>query len=222
MSHLRPELRRRAEELVTLYPRKRSAMLPLLHLAQEQDGYLTEPAIVEIAELTGTSPADVRGTAAFYDMIHLEPVGKYVVGVCTNIACLLNGAQEMLEHATTTLGCPVGGTSADGLFTLEETECLADCNLAPCVQVNHRYVRTTTPEAFDALVADLRDDKLSNDIPSHGTLVRVRRSSGLRVPREEIAAQRAAAAAARAERDAIAKAAAEAAAAAESLKGETK
>jgi len=194
----------------------------LLHLAQEQDGYLTEPAIVEIAELTGTSPADVRGTAAFYDMIHLEPVGKYVVGVCTNIACLLNGAQEMLEHATTTLGCPVGGTSADGLFTLEETECLADCNLAPCVQVNHRYVRTTTPEAFDALVADLRDDKLSNDIPSHGTLVRVRRSSGLRVPREEIAAQRAAAAAARAERDAIAKAAAEAAAAAESLKGETK
>jgi len=149
-------------------------------------------------------------------------VGKYVVGVCTNIACLLNGAQEMLEHATTTLGCPVGGTSADGLFTLEETECLADCNLAPCVQVNHRYVRTTTPEAFDALVTDLRNDKLSNDIPSHGTLVRVRRSGGLRVPREEIAAQRAAAAAARAERDAIAKAAAEAAAAAESLKGETK
>ena len=222
MSHLRPELRRRAEDLVTLYPRKRSAMLPLLHLAQEQDGYLTEPAIVEIAELTGTSPADVRGTAAFYDMIHLEPVGKYVVGVCTNIACLLNGAQEMLEHATTTLGCPVGGTSADGLFTLEETECLADCNLAPCVQVNHRYVRTTTPDAFDALVADLRDDKLSNDIPSHGTLVRVRRSGGLRVPREEIAAQRATAAAARAERDAIAKAAAEAAAAAESLKRETK
>jgi NADH-quinone oxidoreductase E subunit len=213
MSHFRPELRQRADELVTLYPRKRSAMLPLLHLAQEQDGYLTEPAIIEIAELTGTSPADVRGTAAFYDMIHLEPVGKYVVGVCTNIACLLNGAQEMLEHVTTTLGCPVGGTSADGLFTVEETECLADCNLAPCVQVNHRYVRTTTPAAFDAMVADLRDGKLDHEVPSHGTLVRVRRQGGLRVSREEIAQQRASAASARAERDAAAKAAADAAAA---------
>ena len=213
MSHFRPELRQRADELVALYPRKRSAMLPLLHLAQEQDGYLTEPAIEEIAELTGTSPADVRGTAAFYDMIHLEPVGKYVVGVCTNIACLLNGAQEMLEHATTTLGCPVGSTSSDGLFTLEETECLADCNLAPCVQVNHRYVRTTTPEAFDAMVADVRAGKLDHEIPSHGTLVRVRRQGGLRVSREVIAQQRAVAAAARAERDAAAKAAAEAAAA---------
>ncbi len=213
MSHFRPELRQRADELVSLYPRKRSAMLPLLHLAQEQDGYLTEPAIEEIAELTGTSAADVRGTAAFYDMIHLEPVGKYVVGICTNIACLLNGAQEMLEHATTTLGCPVGGTSSDGLFTLEETECLADCNLAPCVQVNHRYVRTTTPDAFDAMVADVRAGKLDHEIPSHGTLVRVRRQGGLRVSREEIAKQRAVAAAARAERDAAAKAAAEAAAA---------
>jgi len=193
-------------------------MLPLLHLAQEQDGYLTEPAILEIAELTGTSPADVRGTAAFYDMIHLEPVGTYVVGVCTNIACLLNGGLEMLEHASDVLGCPVGGTSADGLFTLEETECLADCNLAPCVQVNHRYVRTTTPDAFSELVSDLRTGSTKHDIPSHGTLVRVRRSGGLRVTREELAAQRATAAAARAERDAAAKAAAEAAAAIEELK----
>jgi len=218
MSHFHPDLRARADELVTLYPRKRSAMLPLLHLAQEQDGYLTEPAILEIAELTGTSPADVRGTAAFYDMIHLEPVGTYVVGVCTNIACLLNGGLEMLEHASDVLGCPVGGTSADGLFTLEETECLADCNLAPCVQVNHRYVRTTTPDAFSELVSDLRTGSTKHDIPSHGTLVRVRRSGGLRVTREELAAQRATAAAARAERDAAAKAAAEAAAAIEELK----
>jgi len=213
MSHFRIELRRRAEELVALYPRKRSAMLPLLHLAQEQDGYLTEGAIAEIAELTGTSQADVHGTAAFYDMIHLEPVGRYVVGVCTNIACLLNGGQEMLEHASATLGCPVGGTSADGLFTLEETECLADCNLAPCVTVNHRYVRTTTAEAFDTMVQNVKDGRLDHEIPSHGTLVRVRRQGGLRVSREDIVAQRAIAAAARAERDAAAKAAAEAAAA---------
>ena len=159
-------------------------MLPLLHLAQEQDGYLSDEGIAEVAELTGTTPADVRGTASFYEMFHLEPVGKYVVSVCTNIACLLAGGEEMLEHASATLGCPLGATSDDGLFTLEEAECLADCNIAPCVQVNHRYVRTTTPEAFDALVAELKDGKRDHEIPAHGTLIRVRRSGGLRVAQQ--------------------------------------
>jgi len=190
MSYLRPDIRQRAEDLVALYPHKRSAMLPLLHLAQEQDGYLTEEGMTEVAELTGTTPAEVRGTATFYDMFHLEPVGKYVVGICTNIACLLAGGEELLEHATKTLGCAVGATSADGLFTLEETECLADCNIAPTVQVNHRYVRTTTPEALDALVAELRDGRREDEIPPHGTLIRVRRSGGLRATRAQVAAER--------------------------------
>ena len=197
MSHLRVDLRQRAEELVSLYPRPRSAMLPLLHLAQEQDGYVTDEAMAEIAQLTGTTPAEVRGTAAFYDMFHLEPVGKYVVGVCTNIACLLAGGEELLAHASATLGCSVGGTSPDGMFTLEETECLADCNIAPVVQVNHRYVRTTTPELFDALVDDLRNGRLDHDVPPHGTLIRIRRAGGLRVDREELAAERLEARAAR-------------------------
>jgi NADH-quinone oxidoreductase E subunit len=197
MSHFRADIRQRAEETVALYPQKRSAMLPLLHLAQEQDGYLTEAAMAEVAELTGTTPAEVRGTATFYDMFHLEPVGKYVVGVCTNIACLLAGGEELLDHASLTLGCAVGATSADGLFTLEETECLADCNIAPCVQVNHRYVRTTTPEALDALVAELRAGKRDDEIPPHGTLIRVRRSGGLRATRAQVAAERAAAQTAR-------------------------
>ena len=191
MSHFRVEIRQRADELVALYPRARSAMLPLLHLAQEQDGYLSDEGIAEVAELTGTTSADVRGTALFYEMFHLEPVGKYVVGICTNIACLLAGGEEMLEHASATLGCAVGATSSDGLFTLEEAECLADCNIAPCVQVNHRYVRTTTPEAFDSLVADLLAGRLDHDVPSHGTLIRVRRSGGLQAPRAEVAALRA-------------------------------
>ncbi|HWD96029.1 MAG TPA: NAD(P)H-dependent oxidoreductase subunit E [Acidimicrobiales bacterium] len=201
MSHLRNDLRQRAEELVALYPRKRSAMLPLLHLAQEQDGWLTNEGIAEVAELTDTTPADVRGTASFYEMFHLEPVGKYMVSVCTNIACLLQGGEEMLEHASTSLGCPVGSTSDDGLFTLEEAECLADCNIAPCIQVNHRYVRTTTPETFDALVAELRDGKRDHDIPAHGTLIRVRRSGGLRASKSDVATERADAKAARAKRD---------------------
>ena len=200
MSHFRSEIRQRAEELVALYPRRRSAMLPLLHLAQEQDGYLSDEGIAEVAALTDTTPADVRGTASFYDMFHLEPVGSYVVGVCTNIACLLAGGEEMLEHAAATLGCAVGTTSADGLFTLEETECLADCDRAPCVQVNHRYVRTTTPEAFDTMVEDLRAGRLDHDVPRHGTLIRVRRQGGLRASKDEIALERDAAKAARAAR----------------------
>ncbi len=201
MSHLRIDLRQRAEELVALYPRKRSAMLPLLHIAQEQDGWLTNEGIAEVAELTGTTPADVRGTASFYEMFHLEPVGKYVVSVCTNIACLLQGGEEMLEHASATLGCAVGSTSDDGLFTLEEAECLADCNFAPCIQVNHRYVRTTTPESFDALVGELKDGKRDSEIPPHGTLIRVRRSGGLRASKSEVAIERAEAKAARAKRE---------------------
>lgn len=197
MSHLRVDLRQRAEELVALYPQRRSAMLPLLHLVQEQDGYVSEEGIAEVAELTGTTAADVRGTASFYEMYHLEPVGDYVVSVCTNIACLLAGGQEMLEHVGATLGCVVGGTSEDGVFTLEETECLADCNVAPCVTVNHRYVHTTTPESFDALVADLRAGRRDHEIPRHGTLIRVRRNGGLRAGAAEVAEQRNAAKAAR-------------------------
>ena len=191
MSHFRTELRQRAEELIALYPRKRSAMLPLLHLAQEQDGYLSAEGISEVAALTDTTAADVRGTAAFYDMFHLEPVGRYVVGVCTNIACLLAGGQEMLEHASATLGCAVGATAPDGTFTLEETECLADCNVAPCVTVNHRFVRTTTPEAFDRLIGELRAGRLDHEVPPHGTLSRVRRSTGLRADRADVSAERA-------------------------------
>jgi NADH-quinone oxidoreductase subunit E len=197
VSHLGTDLRQRAEELVSLYPRRRSAMLPLLHLVQEQDGYVTDEGIAEVAELTGTTPAEVRGTASFYDMFHLAPVGRYVVGVCTNIACLLAGGEQMLAHASATLGCAVGATSDDGLFTLEETECLADCDRAPCVQVNHRYVRTTTPGAFDELVGDLRAGRRDAEIPPHGTLIRVRRAGGLHVDADHVAAERAAALAAR-------------------------
>lgn len=191
MSHFTPEYRQRAEDIVALYAHPRSAMLPLLHLVQEQDGYCTEEGMAEIATLTHTSTAEVAGTASFYDMFHLEPVGTYVVGVCTNVACLLAGGLEMLAHAEATLGCSVGSTSADGLFTLEENECLADCDIAPCVQVNARFVRTTTTEAFDALIEELRADGRPDEIPTHGTLVRVRRKGGLRVSEAQIALERA-------------------------------
>jgi NADH-quinone oxidoreductase subunit E len=191
VSHLSADIRNRAEELVALYPEPRSALIPLCHLAQEQDGWLRPEALSELAELCGVTAAEVRGTATFYDMLFTEPVGTYVVSVCTNIACLLGGALELLAHAESTLGVRAGGTTPDGTFTLEEAECLADCDRVPCVQVNHRYVGAQTPESFDSLVEDLQAGRLSDTVPPHGTLVRVRRSVGLQADRDAIVAERA-------------------------------
>ena len=192
MSHLSPERRLRAERTLELYPEPRSALIPLCHIAQEQDGYLSAAAMEEIALLVGVTPAEVLGTASFYDMLHTSPVGTYLVSVCTNIACLLAGGDVLLRHAEEALGISVGETTPDGLFTLEDAECLADCGVAPCVQVNHRYVRTTSSEALDELLDALRAGERSGEIPPHGTLVRVEREGGLRAPADEIAAERSA------------------------------
>jgi NADH-quinone oxidoreductase E subunit len=200
VSHLNATIRQRADELVALYPERRSALIPLCHLAQEQDGWLTPEAISEIGEICGVTAAEVKGTASFYDMLHTEPVGKYVVAVCTNIACLLGGALELLEHAESTLGVRAGGTTPDGVFTLHEAECLADCDRTVCVQVNHRYVGAQSPGTFDALVDDLRTGRLDETVPPHGTLVRVRRSVGLQADRAAIVAERAREAGAKAAR----------------------
>jgi NADH-quinone oxidoreductase E subunit len=200
MSHLSADLLAQAKDVVALYPEPRSALIPLCHLAQQQDGWLRPEAMSEIAELVGVTAAEVRGTATFYDMLHTEPVGTYVVSVCTNIACLLGGALELLEHAEYSLSVHAGGTTADGVFTLEESECLADCDRTPCVQVNHRYVGAQTPESFDQLLTDLRSGSLAETVPSHGTLVRVRRSGGLAAEKDAIVAERAAVAAAQAKR----------------------
>jgi NADH-quinone oxidoreductase subunit E len=192
VSHLTPELLERARDLVALYPEPRSALIPMCHLAQEQDGWLRPEAMSEIADLCGVTAAEVRGTATFYDMLHTEPVGTYLVSVCTNIACLLGGAAEFLEHAEAALGVRAGGTTPDGVFTLEEAECLADCDRTPCVQVNHRYVGGQTADSFDQLLVDLRRGALADTIPPHGTLVRLRRSVGLVVEPQAVATERAA------------------------------
>ena len=182
MAHLSPDIVARAKDLIALYPYPRSALIPICHLAQEQDGWLTPEAVDEIAELVGVEPAQVLGTASFYDMLHTEPVGKYVVSVCTNIACMLRGAYEVLEHAEEKLGVKAGGTTPDGLLTLEEAECIADCGRAPSLQVNSRFVGNVPPESFDGLVDDIRAGRGDGEIPPHGTLIRVRRSVGLEAP----------------------------------------
>ncbi len=123
--------------------------------------------------------AEVRGTASFYEMLHLKPVGRYLVAVCTNIACMLAGAYELLEHMEQRLGVSLGGTTTDGTFTLEDTECLALCGNAPCLVVNWRYFGDMTPERWDTLSTDLAEGRLGDEVPPHGTLNRVRRTVGL-------------------------------------------
>jgi NADH-quinone oxidoreductase subunit E len=169
----------RARELIALYPHKRSALIPALHLLQEQDGYLSPDGIEHVAELVDLTAAEVRGTASFYEMLHLKPVGRHLVAVCTNIACMLAGAYELLEHMEQRLGVSLGGTTTDETFTLEDTECLALCGNAPCLVVNWRYFGDMTPERWDTLSADLAAGRLGDEVPPHGTLNRVRRTVGL-------------------------------------------
>jgi NADH-quinone oxidoreductase subunit E len=162
----------RARETISRYPASRSALLPLLYLAQEQDGWVDDDAMRHIAELLDLTPAAVLGTCSFYTMFKREPVGRHLVSVCTNIACLLNGGLELLEHAEERLGIVHGETTVDGEFTLEEVECLADCDRAPCLQVNYRFFGNVTDAEFDQLVDDLRAGRLRETVPVHGVLNR--------------------------------------------------
>lgn len=173
MARLTSDNVRYAHEIIGRYPKAKSALIPLLHLAQEQDGHLTDDAMEHIAELVGVTPAEVLGTASFYEMFKREPVGRYMVNICTNISCQLLGGEELLAHAEHSLGIRPGQTTPDGMFTLEDVECIAACTEAPCLQVNYRYENKVTNEAFDALIDDLRSGRRS-DVPAHGTLATIR------------------------------------------------
>ena len=179
MPRLTPENLRRSKELMGLYPQSRSALIPILHIAQEQDGWLTPDGMAHVAELLELDPAEVYGTASFYDMLFTHPVGRHLVSICTNLACLLNGADALLEHAEERLGIAAGGTTPDGEFTLEEVECIAFCGAAPCLAVNWRFFGNVGNDDFDQLVDDLAAGRLADDVPPHGTLCRVRRRVGL-------------------------------------------
>ena len=163
-----------AKEIIGRYPKARSATIPLLHLSQQQNGYVTNDAIAHVAELVGATSAEVMGTATFYEMFKFEPVGKYLINICGTMSCQLMGSDELMHHAEHTLGVKAGGTTADGLFTLEHAECQAACTEAPNVQVNYRHCHRMTTAAFDQLVDDLRNGRRDGDIPAHGTLARVR------------------------------------------------
>ena len=174
MARLTEENVRLAREIIGRYPKARSATIPLLHLAQEQDGYVTNEAMSHIGELVGASSAEVFGTASFYEMFKFEPVGKYLINICGTMSCALLGAEELMHHAEERLGIKMGSTTADGKITLERAECQAACTEAPCLQVNYRYRYRVTPDQLDTLIDDLSAGNLSSEIPAHGVVSSVR------------------------------------------------
>jgi NADH-quinone oxidoreductase subunit E len=165
-----------AKEIIARYPKKKSALIPLVHLSQEQNGYVTQDAMRHVAELIDVTPAEVYGTASFYEMFRFEPTGKYLINICGTMSCALMGANELMHHAERRLGVRAGSTTADGLFTLQHAECQAACTEAPTLQVNYRYRYRVTAASFDELVDDLAAGELDGEIPPHGTLGRNRQN----------------------------------------------
>jgi NADH-quinone oxidoreductase subunit E len=132
-------------------------VLPALRLAQERDGYLTTEGFRDVADALDLMPAYCESVASFYDMFHLEPVGRQLVEVCTNVSCALVGAQEVLEAFESELGVRAGGTTDDGAVTLRTIECAGGCGWGTVVAVNHRYREPVRPEDVPAIVQEVRD-----------------------------------------------------------------
>jgi NADH-quinone oxidoreductase subunit E len=159
MPVLTPELRTEAERIVDRYPegRERSAIMPLLYLVQSVEGRVTRDGLREVAEILGTTTAEVEAVATFYTMLRTAPTGTHVVTVCTNLSCSLRGARDVYERGRAVLGLREGDTTEDGMFTLHEEECLGACDAAPVVTVNFANYDRVSPEGIEELLATLRD-----------------------------------------------------------------
>ena len=138
------------------YPERRSAIMPALRLAQERYGWLSPEALREVADALDLTPAYCQAVASFYDMFHLEPVGRHLVEVCTNISCALVGAQQVLEAFEHELGVHPGETTEDGEVTLRTIECAGGCGWGTVVAVDHRYREPVRPEEVPDIVAEVR------------------------------------------------------------------
>ncbi len=156
-----PELAARFDKLVTLYPLRRSALIPMLLYAQDEKGYLSDEVIEEIAQRIGITVLDARNVISYYSLLRTKPVGKYHVQVCTNICCKLRGADQLFEHCKEKLGVPNKGTTSDGLFSVEEVECIGACSWAPAVQINYDYYENLTPEELDKILEQYRKKERS-------------------------------------------------------------
>jgi NADH-quinone oxidoreductase subunit E len=150
------EVRPEAERLIAQYPNSRSALLPILHAFQNVEGWVSPEAMAATAEWLGLPLSVVESTASFYSLFFRRPVGKYVLQPCRNLSCLINGAGEIMAYFREKLGIDHLQTSADGLFSYEEVECLAACDRAPCMQVNLEFVYDLTKEKIDAMLEAMR------------------------------------------------------------------
>jgi NADH-quinone oxidoreductase subunit E len=154
-----PELAARFDHLVTIYPVKRSALVPMLLYAQDEVGYVSDAVVAELAERLDLYELDVRNVLSYYSMLRTVPVGQYNVQVCTNISCMLRGGYELLDHCKHTLGIGHKQTTPDGVFSLEEVECIGACCWAPAVQVNYDFHDDLTPAKMDEVFAMYREGR---------------------------------------------------------------
>lgn len=152
-----PELYDEIQKAAARYPQRRSAVMPALRLAQERYGWLSPEALREVADALDLTPAYCKAVASFYDMYHLEPVGRHLVEVCTNVSCALVGAQQVLEAFEEELGVHAGGTTEDGEVTLRTIECAGGCGWGTVVAVDHRYREPVHREDVPGIVAEVRD-----------------------------------------------------------------
>ena len=151
------QLEARYADMLTHYPVKRSLLVPFLLYIQDELGYVTDESIEEVARRLEITPLEVRNVISYYSMLRTRPGGKYNVQVCTNICCLLRGGEEMLEHVRGKLGVMVNkGTSPDGVFSVEEVECIGACSWAPAMQVNYDFHENLTPEKIDQILDEYR------------------------------------------------------------------
>jgi len=145
-------LEERFQALMARYPARRSALVPMLIYAQDEIGHVSPAAIHRIAELLDESEMAVREVIGYYSMLRTEPAGKFHVQVCTNISCLLRGGEDLYEHCRKRLGIGHKQTAPDGVFSLEEVECLGACSWAPAVQINYDFHQELTPERLDQIL----------------------------------------------------------------------
>jgi NADH-quinone oxidoreductase E subunit len=147
---------RQIQDLISKYPEKRSALIPSLHIAQKELGYISQDTMREVAQIFGLSPNEVHEVTSFYTMFHRKPVGKYIIQVCTNISCQICNAESIMDHLTKKLGIKPGETTSDNKFTLLEVECLGSCGTSPVVQINEDYYEDLTPEKLSMILDGLK------------------------------------------------------------------
>jgi NADH-quinone oxidoreductase subunit E len=156
MTVFSPKLAARFDALVLKYPLRRSALVPMLLYAQDEIGYLSDTVIAEVAHRIGITELDVRNVATYYSMLRFKPAGKFNVQVCTNISCMLRGGYEVYERFQKELGVESKGVTADGMFSLEEVECIGACCWAPAIQVNYEFHEELSPNHVPGILAGYR------------------------------------------------------------------